>query len=101
MTKKVRNLLVVEDDPGLQRQYKWNFENYNTIIAGAREEAIAFFEKEKPAVVTLDLGLPPDPDGTSEGFATLEEILKIAPNTKIIVASGHGSHDSALNFFFR
>lgn len=96
MTKKVRNLLVVEDDPGLQRQYKWNFENYNTIIAGAREEAIAFFEKEKPAVVTLDLGLPPDPDGTSEGFATLEEILKIAPNTKIIVASGHGSHESAL-----
>ena len=89
-------MLVVEDDPGLQRQYKWNFENYNTIIAGAREEAIAFFEKEKPAVVTLDLGLPPDPDGTSEGFATLEEILKIAPNTKIIVASGHGSHDSAL-----
>ena len=87
---------MVEDDPGLQRQYKWNFENYNTIIAGAREEAIAFFEKEKPAVVTLDLGLPPDPDGTSEGFATLEEILKIAPNTKIIVASGHGSHDSAL-----
>lgn len=96
MTKKIRSLLVVEDDPGLQRQYKWNFENYNTIIAGAREEAIAFFEKEKPAVVTLDLGLPPDPDGTSEGFATLEEILKIAPNTKIIVASGHGSHDSAL-----
>ncbi|HEC00400.1 MAG TPA: PEP-CTERM-box response regulator transcription factor, partial [Sphingomonadales bacterium] len=96
MTKKIRSLLVVEDDPGLQRQYKWNFENYNTTIAGAREEAIAFFEKEKPAVVTLDLGLPPDPDGTSEGFATLEEILKIAPNTKIIVASGHGTHESAL-----
>ncbi|NOZ65858.1 MAG: PEP-CTERM-box response regulator transcription factor [Alphaproteobacteria bacterium] len=96
MTKKIRSLLVVEDDPGLQRQYKWNFENYNTTIAGTREEAIAFFKKEKPAVVTLDLGLPPDPDGTSEGFATLEEILKIAPNTKIIVASGHGTHESAL-----
>lgn len=96
MTKDKRNLLVVEDDPGLQRQYKWNFENYNATIVGERKDAIAAFEKQKPAVVMLDLGLPPDPDGTSEGFATLEEILKISPNTKVIVASGHGSHESAL-----
>ncbi|MBL4803152.1 MAG: PEP-CTERM-box response regulator transcription factor [Emcibacter sp.] len=96
MSKAKRNLLVVEDDSGLQRQYKWNFENYNVTIVGERGDAIEAYEKEKPAVVTLDLGLPPDPDGTSEGFATLEEILKIAPRTKVIVASGHGGHESAL-----
>jgi len=91
-----RILLVVEDDPGLQRQYKWNFENYNAIIAGDRPAALRVLETGKPAVVTLDLGLPPDADGTTEGFATLEEIMRVAPHTKIIVASGHGSHESAL-----
>jgi len=96
MVDTKRNLLVVEDDPGLQRQYKWNFEGYNALVVGTREEAINALETHKPAVVTLDLGLPPDPDGTSEGFATLEGILKRAPNTKIIVASGHGTHESAL-----
>ncbi len=96
MTEDKRNLLIIEDDPGLQRQYKWNFEEYNTIIVGEREAALQAVEAEKPAVVTLDLGLPPDPDGISEGFATLEEILGLAPHTKIIVASGHGTHESAL-----
>ena len=50
----------------------------------------------EPAVVTLDLGLPPDPDGTSEGFATLSEIVALKPDTKVIVASGHGARESAL-----
>src|SRR4030095_1763907 len=50
----------------------------------------------EPAVVTLDLGLPPDPDGTTEGFATLTEILALKPDTKVIVASGHGARESAL-----
>jgi len=96
MVEQKRNLLVVEDDPGLQRQYKWNFEDYNALIVGDRKAAFKALEASNPAVVTLDLGLPPDPDGTSEGFAALEGILKRAPNTKIIVASGHGTHESAL-----
>ncbi len=89
-------LLIVEDDPGLQRQLRWAYEDYRLFIAGDREEAIEFLRSEAPDVVTLDLGLPPDPDGTSEGFATLEEMLRIKPDTKIIVASGHGARESAL-----
>ena len=58
--------------------------------------AIEALRLHEPAVVTLDLGLPPDPDGTSEGFATLTEILKLKPDTKVIVASGHGARESAL-----
>lgn len=88
-------LLIVEDDSGLQRQLRWSYDEYQLFMAGDREEAIELLRAETPAVVTLDLGLPPDPDGVTEGFATLEEILRIAPATKVIVASGHGERESA------
>ena len=89
-------LLVVEDDEGLQRQLKWAYEGYQVVCAGDRAQAIEALRAHEPAVVTLDLGLPPDPDGTDEGFATLEEILRLKPDTKVIVASGHGARESAL-----
>src|SRR6476620_1553393 len=89
-------LLVVEDDEGLQRQLKWAYEGYRVVCAGDRRSAIEAVRAHEPAVVTFDLGLPPDPDGTEEGFATLEEILKLKPDTKVIVATGHGARESAL-----
>jgi two-component system NtrC family response regulator len=89
-------LLLVEDDEGLQRQLKWAYEGYEVICAGTRESALEALRLNEPAVVTLDLGLPPDPDGTTEGFAALEEILRLKPDTKVIVATGHGAQESAL-----
>lgn len=100
MTDKGQNqkekLLIVEDDPGLQKQLKWAYEDFEVLVAGDREAAINLLRSEEPDVVTLDLGLPPDPDGTTEGFATMDAILSLKPDTKIIVASGHGEKDSAL-----
>jgi two-component system NtrC family response regulator len=89
-------LLVVEDDEGLQRQLKWAYEGSSVVSVGDRAAAIEALRAHEPAVVTLDLGLPPDPDGTAEGFATLAEILKLKPDTKVIVATGHGAQESAL-----
>ena len=89
-------LLVVEDDEGLQRQLKWAYDGYQVIAAGDRQSALDALRQFEPAVVTLDLGLPPDPDGTDEGFAALEEILRLKPDTKVIVATGHGARESAL-----
>jgi two-component system NtrC family response regulator len=89
-------LLIVEDDEGLQRQLKWAYEGYRIVAAMDRQSAIDAMRLHEPAVVTLDLGLPPDPDGTDEGFATLSEILRLKPDTKVIVASGHGARESAL-----
>ena len=89
-------LLIVEDDEGLQRQLKWAYEGYRIIVAGDRASAVEALRLHEPAVVTLDLGLPPDPDGTAEGFATLTEMLALKPDTKIVVASGHGARESAL-----
>ncbi len=88
-------LLVVEDDAGLADQLEWAFTAYDVMVAGNRKAALAAIKSHHPAVVTLDLGLPPDPDGTSEGFATLEEIITASPQAKIIVASGHEARESA------
>ncbi|MBA3834425.1 MAG: PEP-CTERM-box response regulator transcription factor [Sphingomonas sp.] len=89
-------LLIVEDDEGLQRQLKWAYEGYRIVIAGDRTSALEALRLHEPAVVTLDLGLPPRPDGTEEGFAALTEILALKPGTKVIVASGHGARESAM-----
>src|SRR6185503_7612456 len=89
-------LLVVEDDEGLQRQLKWAYDGYRIVVAGNRAEALEAVRVHEPTVVTLDLGLPPDPDGTSEGFAVLEELLRLKPDAKVIVATGHGARESAL-----
>lgn len=96
MAEDKRKLLVVEDDEGLQAQLKWAYEDYEVLIAGNRDQALALLRAEEPAVVTLDLGLPPDPDGTSEGFAVLDAIMEMKPDTKVVVASGHGARESAL-----
>jgi two-component system, NtrC family, response regulator len=95
MTDRAKVLLIVEDDEGLQRQLKWAYDGYQVVCAGNRAQAIEALRAHEPAVVTLDLGLPPDPDGTDEGFATLAEILRLKPDTKVIVATGHGARESA------
>ena len=80
-------LLIVEDDEGLQRQLRWAYDDYEVLVASDRNAAVDLVRSAEPAVVTLDLGLPPDPDGVSEGFAALESILTLTPETKVIVAS--------------
>ena len=88
MSEAQRPLLIVEDDPALQKQMRWSFDRYETLAAGDRESALALVRRQQPPVVTMDLGLPPDPDSTSEGFALLEQILAVAPDTKVIVLTG-------------
>ena len=89
-------LLVVEDDLGLQRQLKWALDDFEVECAGTREEALAAARRLDPSIVLQDLGLPPDPDGVEEGFATLSELLRLAPATKIIVVTGREGREHAL-----
>jgi len=91
-----KNLLIVEDDEGLQSQLRWCFDDFEVSIAGTREEAIVHLRRNEPGVVLLDLGLPPDPGGTTEGFATLQEILRLTPETKIIVITGDNDRANAV-----
>jgi len=91
-----RKLLIVEDDLGLLSQLKWCFEAYDVVTAEDRSSAINELRRHEPTVVLQDLGLPPNPEGVDEGLATLQELLKLSPHTKIIVVTGHGDQENAL-----
>ncbi|MDB5841186.1 MAG: prsR [Herminiimonas sp.] len=96
MGQSKRNLLIIEDDPGLQKQLRWSLDDYEVMVAGDRETALAIVRRHEPAVVTMDLGLPPDPDGASEGFATLQQVLALDPDIKLIVLTGNQDRANAV-----
>ena len=89
-------LLIVEDDLGLCGQYRWAFPAFEVLFAHDRAQALAIAKREQPPLAIMDLGLPPDPDGVSEGFATLDGVLRHAPGTKVIIATSHGDKTHAL-----
>jgi two-component system NtrC family response regulator len=96
VTQSKPKLLIIEDDPGLQKQLRWSLDAYDVVVAGDREAALAQIRRHEPAVVTMDLGLPPDPDGSTEGLATLQQILALAPDTRVIVLTGNQDHANAV-----
>ncbi len=96
MSDSSRKLLIVEDDPGLMSQLRWCFEEYEVLSAEDQASAINELRRHEPMVVLQDLGLPPNPEGVDEGLATLQEILKLSPHTKVIVVTGHGDQENAL-----
>lgn len=95
-SEKLPHLLIVEDDRALQKQIRWAFDQYETLTADDRESALVQVRRYQPPVVTMDLGLPPDADSVSEGFKLLEEMLTLAPDTKIIVLTGQNDRANAL-----
>jgi two-component system, NtrC family, response regulator len=96
MSQKRRPLLIVEDDPALQKQMRWALDQYEVLVADDRESAIVQLRRHEPAVATIDLGLPPHPGEPSEGLALLQEILQLAPETKVIVITGQNDQGNAL-----
>jgi two-component system NtrC family response regulator len=92
----MEKLLIVDDDKGIQKQLKWSLSDYDVVLAGDRESAIAAVRRHEPKVITLDLGLPPDAANASEGLAALQEILTIAPHSKVIVITGNDDRTHAL-----
>jgi two-component system NtrC family response regulator len=94
---KKPKLLIVDDDEDLRTQMKWALAgDYDIVLAEDRISAMAAMRKAQPAVITLDLGLPPEPAGVEEGFATLDEIIAENSQTKIIIITGRGEKENAL-----
>ena len=96
VSNTLRPLLIVEDNPGIQKQLKWSFDGYRVYLASDREAAVKHLKERDLPVVTLDLGLPPDPANATEGLALLGEILDSAPHTKVIVVTGNDDRANAL-----
>jgi two-component system, NtrC family, response regulator len=96
MSSKRTRLLIVEDDPGLQRQLKWALDGFEVDCAATRDEALAALRRQEPAIVLQDLGLPPDPNGVEEGFATMVDVVRLAPRAKIVVVTGREGREHAL-----
>jgi len=92
----MEKLLIVDDDKGIQKQLKWSLSDYDVVLADDRQSAIAAVRRYEPKVITLDLGLPPDEANASEGLAALQEILTIAPHSKVIVVTGNDDRTNAL-----
>ena len=95
-TERMRSLLIVEDDLALQKQIKWSLDQFDAVTANDRESALVQLRRHSPAVVTMDLGLPPDADSVSEGFKLLEQILALDSDTKVIVLTGQNDQANAL-----
>jgi two-component system NtrC family response regulator len=93
----MEKLLIIDDNAEISKQLKWGLgKDYTILLAEDASNALLQFQKHQPAVVTLDLGLPPDAEGVSEGFDCLEKMLAIAPATKVIVITGRGEKEHAL-----
>jgi two-component system NtrC family response regulator len=90
-------LLIVDDDEGIRSQMKWALsQDYDVILAEDRPAALETFKARRPAVVLLDLGLPPHPGDPEEGLAALSEMLTLDNLTKTIVITGQAERDVAL-----
>lgn len=89
-------LLIVEDDLALQKQLKWSLDRFESVVADDVASAVLQFRRHSPAVVTMDLGLPPDQDSVAEGFKCLEKLLELDPGVKVIVLTGQNDQDNAL-----
>jgi two-component system NtrC family response regulator len=90
-------LLVVEDDEALRTQMKWALAaDYEVLLAEDRAKALEIFRSERLVVVTLDLGLPPHPEGVEEGFLALADMLEQDSLAKVIIITGQGEKNNAL-----
>ena len=91
-----RRLLLIEDDDALRTQLKWSLDQFDLSFAETREQALAEMRAKEPQVVLLDLGLPPDPEGSSEGLRAVGELLELSPDSKVIVLTGREGQEHAL-----
>ena len=90
-------LLIVDDDAGIRNQLRWGLaKSYQVLLAEDAHQALEQFRTHQPKVVSLDLGLPPDVDGASEGLRALGEILGQGRGTKVVVVSGSEDRNHAL-----
>ncbi len=95
--QKIGRVLIVDDEDGIRSQLRWGLgDRFEVCVAATPEEARQAVQKERFEAVTLDLGLPPDPSGPTEGLRLLEEFLVHDQAMKVVVLTGNGDHENAV-----
>jgi two-component system NtrC family response regulator len=90
-------LLIVEDEEPIRTQLKYALrDDFTLLFAEDQVAALSTLAGEQPAVVSLDLGLPPHPESAECGLETLDQIMRTAPATKVVVLTGNGGRESAI-----
>ena len=93
----MEKLLIIDDSQEIRKQLKWGLgKDYKILLAESVDVALKLFNEHQPKVVALDLGLPPDIDGATEGLRFLQALLEQQPNCKVIVISGNEEHSNAV-----
>lgn len=93
------SLLIVEDDLALAGYLAAALGDQGYVVQQAHDRATALAclaSEMPPGLVLLDLGLPPAPSAMTEGLALLDECLRNAPATKVIVLTGQDERAAAL-----
>jgi len=95
--QSIGRILIVDDQEGIRTQLRWGLsDRFEVRVAGTPDEARQAIQAERFDAVTLDLGLPPDADGPTEGLRLLEEFLAHDPATKVVVLTGNTDHENAI-----
>lgn len=92
-----QKLLIIEDDEAIRGQMRWALaDEFDVLTAADPESAMQSVRDWRPALITLDLGLPPDTNDVSEGFRLLGRILQHDPLAKVVVITGNRERSSAI-----
>lgn len=89
-----RKILVIDDDKPTLRMFELFLKVYghDVLLAENGMEGIKLFEAERPAIVFTDIKMP-----GMDGFAVLDKIKGRAPETEVIIMTGHGDMDLAVD----
>lgn len=89
----ISKLLIIDDEEGIRKVLSVSLasDGYNVSTAATGEEGIEIFKRESPSIVLTDIKMP-----GMDGITVLNQIKKINPDAEVIMITGHGDMDSAI-----
>jgi two-component system response regulator RegA len=88
------SILIADDDATLRERLGRSFRSrgYDARLAGSYDDAMALARQESPELAVVDLRMP----GPS-GLELVRDLLKLDPETRIVVVTGYGSIATAID----
>jgi len=89
-------ILIIDDEKPTLQMLKLYLEvcGHEVLTAENESNGITVFTTHRPPIVLTDIKMP-----GKDGFAVLRQIKSLAPETRVIVITGHGDRDLARQAF--